>query len=318
LLGASVGYAAGITATLLLAIVLVRRGETDERPNSVSLRRFVGTAVPLAFASASIHLMNELDKVMLAIFRPESEVGIYNAAFRISRQTILLLPALNAAISPWVAPLLADGRIDDLRRLYRQTTKWSLAAGWSAGLLFVVFARDCLSLFGPAYLVGATTLMLLSAGQALNAAVGNAGVVLQFSGNERTEFRIGAWGIVANVVLNLLLIPRFGASGAAVATIASLLLIALWRILCVRQVLGCFPYDRETIHVIVGGLLAIAVAWGLRTIALALGAPVLVGLAAGVAGMAGTWIVLLRAVGIGEDEAALLKLPRGWVRRRGD
>jgi len=315
LLGATIGYVAGIAATLLLAVVLHRR-EPVGGASTLTVRRFAATALPLALASASILLMNELDKVMLAIFRTEAEVGIYNAAFRISRQTVLLLPALNAAISPWVAPLLAEGRHDDLRRLYRQTTKWSLAAGWAAALVFVTFAPECLSLFGPGYVTGASTLVLLALGQAVNSAAGNAGVVLQFSGHQQRELVIGLWGIGTNVVLNVALIPRFGATGAAWATVASLVLIAALRVVAVRGVLGCLPYDRETLRVLAGGLLGAAMAWSARAIIGAAGGADGIALTAAIAAMGGTWLVLVRRVGVSADEAALLKLPRSWVRKR--
>ncbi len=320
--GAAAGFVGGMIGTLGLAFVLRRRAERrapgdreGARVAPVGMRRFLTVAVPLALASASVLLLSELDKVMLAIFRPETEVGIYNAGFRLSRQAIILLPVLNAAISPWVAPLLANGQRDDLQRVYRQTTRWSLAAGWSTALLFALFAQDFLGLFGDAYRVGATVLVMLSLGQFVNASVGNAGVILQFSGHERMELSNGLFVTIANVVLNLVLIPRFGAEGAAVATLLSLSFVAVRRLLQVRTVLGILPYDRKTLFVLGGGLLGATVSLGLRLAVGAAGGGALAGVIVVTFGMVAGWTILLMIVGVTEEEAALLRVPKRWVKR---
>jgi O-antigen/teichoic acid export membrane protein len=320
--GAVWGFVGGMIGTMGLAIFLQRRAGRRVRATAqpaddvpVRLRRLMRVAVPLALAGTSILLMNELDKVMLAIFWPETEVGLYNAGFRLSRQAILLLPVVNAAISPWVGPLLAEGRQDDLHRLYRDTTRWSLAAGWSAALLFTVFAGDFVGLFGTAYADATSVLVLLSLGQLVNASVGNAGVILQFSGHERMELSNGLLVTGANFVLNLALIPHHGAEGAAIATLLSLVLVAVRRVFQARAVLGIFPYDRKALLVLAGGAVGAGVGFGLREAVHALGGGALPCVVTATAGMVGSWAVLLMRFGVTEEEAALLRVPRSWVKR---
>ncbi len=196
--GAAWGFVAGTIATALVALLFVRQGREreDERgapspeaaptqagpsaghataasaPPFSGWRGLMRVALPLSLGSTSLLLMNELDKVVLAAFRPEEEVGIYNAAFRIARQILIVMPALNAAISPYVAPLLAEGRKDELRRLYVGTVRWSFAAGWSAALLFCAFASDFLGLFGDEFRAGTHVLVVVCLGHLVQAAAG--------------------------------------------------------------------------------------------------------------------------------------------------
>jgi O-antigen/teichoic acid export membrane protein len=320
--GAVSGFVGGMIGTVGLAVLLQRRADRRAHATAgaaedvaVGLRRLMRVAVPLALAGASILIMNELDKVMLAIFWPETEVGLYNAGFRLSRQAILLLPVVNAAISPFVGPLLAEGRHEDLHRLYRDTTRWSLAAGWSAALLFTVFARDFVGLFGADYADATSVLVLLSFGQLVNASVGNAGVILQFSGHERMELSNGVLVTVVNFVLNLALIPRYGAEGAAFATLLSLVLVAVRRVFQTREVLGIFPYDRKAVLVLAGGAVGVAIGFGLRTAVHALGGGAVPCVLAATVGMVGSWTLLLMTFGVTEEEAALLRVPKRWVKR---
>jgi O-antigen/teichoic acid export membrane protein len=336
--GGTFGFVAGTIATVPVAVWLTRerkearseerraskdangtaRANGDDAGAAASIepgyREFLSVALPLALAGASILLMQELDKVMLAIFRPEREVGVYNAAYRISRQAILLLPALNAAISPWVAPLFAQGRLDHLSQLYRQTTKWSFAAGFSAALFLAVFAKDFLGLFGTEYLAGVPVLVMLSMGQLVNAAVGNAGVVLQFSGHERAELANGVLVTGLNVALNVAFIPLWGATGAAVATLVSLALVALRRLNQVRTLLGVYPYDRSTLVVAGAGVAAVLAAIAFRALAALGSSSCFVLVSAACAGFVVAWVAALRVIGVTESEAQLLRVPRRWIR----
>jgi O-antigen/teichoic acid export membrane protein len=279
-----------------------------------SFSHLLRVSLPLALASASILLMNELDKVMLAAFRPEEEVGLYTAAFRIARQVILILPALNAAISPSVAPLLAAGKREELAELYRGLTRWSIAAGASAALLFITFGADFLRFFGPEYTAGTGILTVLSLGYFVVAVAGNAGIVLQFSGREKLELTNGLIVTALNVTLNCALIPAYGAPGAAFATLASLTLVATRRIVQVRRVLGVGTFDRGTARALLVAAVGTALAAAMHFVADRLGAPAPVRAMTVLAAMAGVWVVALRIKGVTAAEAALLRLPKDWIR----
>jgi O-antigen/teichoic acid export membrane protein len=324
--GAALGFVAGTIATAIAALVLVRdASHAGARhaplPGAAGMHGLLRVALPLSVGSSSILLMNELDKVVLAALRPEAEVGIYNAAFRVARQILIVMPALNAAISPFVAPLLAEGRTEELRRLYRRTVRWSLAAGWSAALLFCAFAGDFLGLFGEEFRSGTHVLVVVCLGHLVQAAAGTVGVVIQYSGNERKELVNGLLVVAASVALNLALVPRFGALGAAYASLLSLALVNTLRVVQAWRILEVMPFDRKAGEVLLVGVGGLALGAGLR--AAVAGAFDSLGSAgsvvAVVSGMALGWAIYFAFVGVSADEAALLRLPKRWTRAgRGD
>ena len=89
---------------------------------------------------------------------------------------------------------------------------------------------------------------------------------------------------------------------------------AVRRLVQVRSLLGAFPYDRKILFILGAGLLAALVAFGCRSVAVTLGGGAALGVAAAVGGMALTWAALLRTFGVSSEEAALLRLPRSWVK----
>jgi O-antigen/teichoic acid export membrane protein len=314
------GFIAGSVATALAGFfasprLAAFRGRGTDSPTR--FRDLMKVALPLSLGSSSILLMNELDKVMLAAFRPESDVGVYNAAFRIARQILLVMPALNAAISPHVAPLLAQGRTSELRDLYRRTVRWSLAAGWSAALLFCGFAGDFLGVFGDDFQAGRHILIIVCLGHLVNAAAGTVSVVLQYSGNEKKELSNGLLVIGASVGLNSLLIPRYGAVGAAYSSFLALTLVNALRMVQVWRILDVNPYDRKTLWVLGAGCAGLLLGWGLRATAWSLGwTSCVAGVITATSGMAAGWILYFVLAGVSAEEAKLLRLPRRFIRFR--
>src|SRR5690606_14902262 len=80
---------------------------------------------------------------------------------------------------------------------------------------------------------GYVALLILVFGQLINAGMGCVVVLLNMTGHERDTLNGVAVAAVANLLLNFLLIPRFGINGAAASTAVSL---ALWNILLARTV----------------------------------------------------------------------------------
>jgi O-antigen/teichoic acid export membrane protein len=107
-----------------------------------------------------------------------------------------------------------------------------------------------MAVFGPEFERGSTALSILLVGQVVNVAAGPVGVLLTMTGHEkRVAAAVGA-SACCNLLLNLLLIPRFGIEGAAVASAVSLILwnaaMLLWSLRRLRinpTVFGRHPAD---------------------------------------------------------------------------
>jgi O-antigen/teichoic acid export membrane protein len=330
--GVAWGLAAGLFAAAVAGWFLLEPGRagaagagaaatahtarTTDGGDAQRLRDVLRVALPLALASSAVLLMNELDKVLLAVFRPEEEVGLYNAAFRISRQANLLLPALTGSLAPWVAPLLAEGRERELHDLYRRTTQWTLAAGLPVFAMLVLFAPQFLSVFGPSFAGGGPLLIVLALGQLVIAVAGSAAMVLQLSGRENLELRNGAMALGLNVAMNVALIPAHGAMGAAAATAVSLSFLSVIRVVQVRKTLGAFPWSAATGSALSVSVVAAAGAWIAGAAASALSASDPVIALAACAGLLAAGLGFVVTVGLDPADAAVLPVPRRLVRRR--
>jgi O-antigen/teichoic acid export membrane protein len=110
----------------------------------------------------------------------------------------------------------------------------AVAAAFPLALVMIFYGEPLMqSVFGEAFSRGAIALAILSGAQVINAATGSVNDLLNMTGHERDTMMGMIVGVVANVVLNFLLIPMWDITGAALATGASLI---LWNIVLVIQV----------------------------------------------------------------------------------
>src|SRR6185369_5196936 len=127
-----------------------------------------------------------------------------------------------------------------------------------AGVGQLLVPEALLGIFGPAYRTGAAALTILAAGQLFNAATGPLGQVINMSGRPYLTLVNNAAVAALNIVLCLILIPRYGLTGAACSTTASLTLVNLVKLAQVRALFGINPFRAETVRAIVAGLAATA------------------------------------------------------------
>lgn len=196
-------------------------------------------ALPLLFI-ASVNVVNtQTDLLMLAAMRGSESAGVYQAATRGAELVAFSLVIVNMAIQPSLANLFAS---KDNIRLQRVATLGARAASFAAlpvALVMIFWGSQILSLvFGSEFERGAIALAILSGAQMVNAITGPAAELLKMTGHEWDATKGMIVGVLANVILNALLIPRWDIVGAAIATGTSLILWNLVLVILVWRRLG--------------------------------------------------------------------------------
>jgi O-antigen/teichoic acid export membrane protein len=168
-----------------------------------------------------IALYGQMDRVMLKAMIDEEAVGYYSCASTISSFWAFILVAIIDAAKPVIlAKYSEDKRAFKLGliRLYGAIIYLSALA--TIGLS-VLSKPLVLIMFGQAYLPARGTLCILSCGTAF-AYLGVArSIWLVPQGKQKFAKYIAACGATGNLILNLLLIPRLGIVGAAIATVST-------------------------------------------------------------------------------------------------
>jgi O-antigen/teichoic acid export membrane protein len=176
---------------------------------------------PLAFASIMIGIYYNLDMVMLGYMKPESDVGIYNAAYKIFLLGIVPFQLIFSAFFPMLSRIGLNNS-KELKDTMKNYAAMIIGSGIVTGIVLLFFSeRIVLLIFGEKYLASSLPLSIL----AMNAIVISFNVFLgnpMMAWGKQKEYAIAiSFGALTNVILNIILIPKYSYIGAAYATLSS-------------------------------------------------------------------------------------------------
>lgn len=203
-------------------------------------------------------LLGRVDIIMIAAFfprRPEL-VAIYAIASMLAGTIKKVRQAFDTSLSPVLARLLARDARPELLRLYQRTGLWVWLLYALVGGVLCLGAPLALRLAGAEFVEIWGIVPVLVLGRLVNAAGGPAQTALLMSGRSRLELVNNALINVANVGLNVLLIPHWGVYGAALATALALTGFGVLRVAQVAHLVGLGPDYGRMLRVGIAGLLA--------------------------------------------------------------
>lgn len=189
------------------------------------IRALATFSLPLLTTDLVFMAINGTDSVLLQFFGSASDVAAIRAVQPTAKFTQLVLQAFGVLYIPYVARLYARGRHQDVSRRYWETANWIMVLTLPVLTLCLLFNQELTTkLLGAEYSDSAVLLGVLAGGYFVNAMFGFNGMTLNVY--RKIGFLVSANGftLVANISLNLLLIPRYGPLGAAMGTAGTFLI----------------------------------------------------------------------------------------------
>lgn len=206
------------------------------------------------------------DTLMLGYFMESKDVGIYNAAGRTAIVISLILFSINAIFMPMISNLYHRGKIKKLQNLFKTVTKWIFVLSFPIFLLMAILSKHIMAFFGPEFIVGLPCFLILALAQLIGASAGPVGNFLIMSGKQNIVFLDTAisWGL--NIILNYILIPKYGILGAAIATGFSIAFLNSSFLVQVYYFHKMHPYNRRLLKPVFSGVIATLVSLGLYSL----------------------------------------------------
>jgi O-antigen/teichoic acid export membrane protein len=217
--GAVAAFVVSAAIAFVFGLYLINRIQSGLFSDfKLDLLRLLRFSIPVLFTGLSYTLLARLDLLLIGYYMDASDAGYYRAAITVATQVTLMLSVMNTVFAPMISQLHHRGEHQELRQLYKTVTRWSLASALPICLVLVTLSRPILGLFGSDFSAGVPALTILALTQTATVAMGSVGFLLQMTGKQDWVLVNSVIAAVTNVVLNVLLIPRWGISGAAVAT----------------------------------------------------------------------------------------------------
>jgi O-antigen/teichoic acid export membrane protein len=232
---------AASTAALVAIVIEVRRvlrGARTHQPRYDEWRQWLGVSAPMLLMGVVQELMNQVDIILLGQMADARAAALFAASWRLASLVPFALVGLATMGAPLIAAAHERGSMDDLQRVSKIVARLSFSFAVVSALVLYVLAKPLLGLFGPGFVAGRDTLSILLLGGVVNAFTGVVSYFATMTGRERQALAIFAAALALSVVLNLLLIPRFGVVGAALASSAATIAWNLALLIYVRHTIG--------------------------------------------------------------------------------
>jgi O-antigen/teichoic acid export membrane protein len=217
------------------------RAGTASAPRRKLAAEFWRFAGPRSFAGTFQIVVVWLDILLVGALLSRYDAGVYGAVSKLAVVGNFALEGTRLAIGPQISALLARKEHARTADLYQSATRWLMMASWPMYVLFMIFPAVALSLFGHRYATaGSTSLIVLSLAMLISLGTGNVTVVLLMGGKSSWNVINALGALVINVGLNIVLMPRIGILGAAIAWAVSIVLdnvaavIEVWVLLHLR------------------------------------------------------------------------------------
>jgi O-antigen/teichoic acid export membrane protein len=258
----------GIGLAPLAALPFVLPGELRQARGApfepARVRKYAVYGYPIAVSLALTVILSSTDRFLLAAFLDEAAVGAYHAGYSIANRTLdVLFLWLGSAGQPALVMALERGGADRLQVAAREQLSTFLLVGLPAAAGVALVATPLAQvLIGEDLRFAAASITPWIALSALLFGLTAYYFGQAFTLGRKTKHLLVAMAIPAgaNIILNLILVPRFGVMGAAWATATSFGLGLLATMLIGRRVLPLpIPWDSLIRCLVATGFMALAV-----------------------------------------------------------
>jgi len=230
LIGAIVSF---IIGTVWLLKVLPE--QLSHAQPKYSDREWLMVSLPLFFMSGMTLIQNNTDIIMIGLMLDTEQAGVYAIASRIAGLIVFGLTAANTIVAPMISELYSTGQYQKLQRMITLAARGIGLFTLIISISMAIVGEYMLGLFGDEFVNGYVPLLILIAGQMINAFAGSVGFLMTMTGHHMQAAKIVGVSALLNIFANAMLIPVFGLMGAAIATATTtviwnlMMLVYVWR-----------------------------------------------------------------------------------------
>lgn len=252
-------YTGIISGSLLLSNLVVwpfLKGEVDFiKPSIEKIMSHLGQTVVLFIPVIAITLYKRIDKIMLGAFSTMSQTGIFENAEKIINIPNSLIAALGTVMLPRMTYLYVQGD-EEIANKYLSISMEFICFAASA-LMFGVagIANEFAPWFfgkgfvqvGPLLMVMAPTIFFVSWANVIR-------TQYLIPLHHDRVYVISVWmGAIINLIINAVLIPRYGAMGTVIGTVCAEGTVAIYQTIAVKKQLPIFSYIKSGLYYFFAG-----------------------------------------------------------------
>jgi O-antigen/teichoic acid export membrane protein len=211
-------------SSISVYILFKKIDKPNDKSESFTITDIFKTSSPMALSAIAYFIMQSIDIIILSIYEGFDQIAYYSVSVKLAMLTTLALMSVNIVIAPRIAEIYENQKMQKLQLLIRHSTRIIFLISICVLSVLFFFSEEILGLFGQGYVIANNALLFLLAAQFFNAVSGPGAIYLNMTGRQKTLNKILVSALIINISLNFYLIPIWGINGAAIATLASLII----------------------------------------------------------------------------------------------
>ena len=195
-----------------------------------------------------------LDTVMLGFMSSDAEVGYYDSAVKIKKVLVSIVTSLGTVLLPRISYYLQNRQEREFRDICSKAFHFVIFLSFPLMVYFTLFASQGIAfLSGPLYTGAVLPMRIIMPTLVLIGLTNILGIqILIPQGRETVVLRSELLGALTDFILNIILIPRFGASGAAAGTLAAEMVVLLVQYFETRELVCTIAHPVNLFHTLLG------------------------------------------------------------------
>jgi O-antigen/teichoic acid export membrane protein len=176
---------------------------------------------PMAISGMAIFLLMCFDIMFLKKYRNDETVAYYSVGVKIMTIISVVILTINTTVSAQISEYFASQNKAELTKIVQNCARLIFGITLPVVVAISIFSEYILSFFGHQYVIAKEPFLILIIGQGVCSAFGAAPVYLNMTGRQHTFQIILIAAVALNFVLNRILIPQYGMTGAAIAFVSA-------------------------------------------------------------------------------------------------
>lgn len=211
---------------------------------------------PLIFLGLINFVFYSTDTFLIGYFLNASEVGIYNIAVPIASLLSIVPNLFLILFLPLITKEYARKKSDLVKETSKQVGKWIFLLILPFFILMFLFPGALINLlFGPEYIAAVNSLRLLSVGTFIFSIFMISENLISMAGKSKVVILNLLTTSMINVALSWVLIPRYGISGAAFATMSSYIIWSIITMIQAKRYTSVIPLKRKMLLILIVSLI---------------------------------------------------------------
>ncbi|TDD98761.1 oligosaccharide flippase family protein [Flavobacterium cellulosilyticum] len=197
------------------------------------------------------NLLLDGDKMILNQYMDIKNIAYYSVATYIALVISVPSRAMHQIVYPITAKLMHENKHDEMDALYKKTSINLQVVGGFVMLGIFVNINQLYEMVPPEYAGGIIVVFIIGLSKYFDLILGNNNAIIFNTKYYKTVLILGVLLVILTIGLNMIFIPIYGIIGSAFATLLSITLYSLAKLLFVVKKLELYPFTKQTGHSIV-------------------------------------------------------------------